>query len=700
MVGQASPPDIIMTSGDACPTDFLAALKEVIGAFLADSPGEVTLSAKDIAEMMKRHGWDGYKDKWLQTEIGRIINKHELGIYKKTNGKRLYIFERDTGFSDPATKRVTESTKRVTESTKRVTESSDPATKRVTESTKRDTESSERVTESNDKNEQDTSKNVHFNLAESLEEILERKQKQVPDLIEHATAEDYEDVVKAITLVDDKVLREEYLKQLSKKLKLPRKLFKDQVREYLEENKVPYEQPGMEDAGFVDEYNKRFAVLLGSNAGVLNLKQDELVIYNVPEFVNLVTANEIELVCTERGTMRETTKGNLWLRHPRRREYQGIEFLPNGSTAGFYNLWKGFPVKPDASAGKFDHFRELVDELICNGVEYEQGFVWNWMAALIQFPEKKQGTAIAIRGPKGVGKTVFGEVLHMLLGPYYVIADKEEHVSGRFNALLARCLLVHCDEAFFTGNQKAAGTVKSIITGPTNTIERKNKDAVNVKSYTRVLITSEKERICSADEGERRYAVFEMSAKRQNDITFFKGLFDELEAGGIQALMAYLLSLKVQDRLAIPQNDALKRQQIQNLDVIQSYLEYLCSHGILPDVERYWNTKNQATEERITTVEWTEKEGVVIRKDALYQHFVQITPKNHYIPVIAQFFIRLNFILKDDIKQLRPRERDRRYCYWMPPREYMMCRLSETFGINFDEIETKSEPEVNTEPTT
>ncbi len=528
-----------------------------------------------------------------------------------------------------------------------------------------------------------TGKSGGFDLAKSLEEIIEEKTKQVPALIESATAEDYDAVVKAIAVVEDKVLREEYLKQLSRHLKLPRKLFKDQVRELLYQNKIPYKsaQDADDRAEYVEEYNERFAVLIGGNAGVLNLQHKDLVIYSVAEFVNLVTANETSLVCNERGIMREVVKGQLWLKHHRRKEYQGVEFQPNGNTPGFYNLWDGFPVKEDKGAGKFGCFRELIDQLICNGNKDEQRFVWNWLASLFQFPGKKQGTAIAIRGKKGCGKTVFGEVLHMLLGRYYILADKEEHVSGRFNAHLAHCLLLHCDETFFTGNQRAAGTVKSIITSPTHTIERKGRDPICVRNYTRILITSEKDRICSADEEERRYAVFEISTKRQNDIVFFRKLFAELKNGGIESLMAYLLSKKVEDRLGIPHNKALADQQAQNLDVVASYLVYLCNEAILPDTEIYYNVKNQLHEERIRTVTWEDGGVVTVRKSAMYDYFKSITPKSSYIPHAVQFYSKLSFLLPGDLKVVQPRDRDQRRCYVFPPRAYVQSKLSERLGV-------------------
>jgi hypothetical protein len=44
---------------------------------------------------------------------------------------------------------------------------------------------------------------------------------------------------------------------------------------------------------------------------------------------------------------RVMSKGEYWLNHPQRRQYEGIEFEPSGhGRAGYYNLWRGFSVQP------------------------------------------------------------------------------------------------------------------------------------------------------------------------------------------------------------------------------------------------------------------------------------------------------------------------------------------------------------------
>ena len=35
-----------------------------------------------------------------------------------------------------------------------------------------------------------------------------------------------------------------------------------------------------------------------------------------------------------------------WLRHQKRRQYEGLVFAPGQETPGYYNLWRGFAVEP------------------------------------------------------------------------------------------------------------------------------------------------------------------------------------------------------------------------------------------------------------------------------------------------------------------------------------------------------------------
>jgi hypothetical protein len=155
---------------------------------------------------------------------------------------------------------------------------------------------------------------------------------------------------------------------------------------------------------------------------------------------------------------------NWWLAQPGRRQYEGITFAPEEAAEGYYNLWRGFAVKP-SEAGNCEMFKAHLFENVCSGSESVYRWVFGWFADIFQHPAQKCGTSLVLRGDQGVGKTIVGETFGRLLGIHYVQIADPRYVTGRFNAHMEKCLLLHCDEAFWAGSHEAEGKLKDLVTG-------------------------------------------------------------------------------------------------------------------------------------------------------------------------------------------------------------------------------------------
>ena len=88
--------------------------------------------------------------------------------------------------------------------------------------------------------------------------------------------------------------------------------------------------------------------------------------------------------------------------------------------------------------------RDFVHTL-CDRNQTETEVLLNWMSQMLVSPETKPDKAIAIFGPRGCGKGVFGHLLRSLLGTTKVIdtSRPDWDVWGRFNDGMAGSLLVH-----------------------------------------------------------------------------------------------------------------------------------------------------------------------------------------------------------------------------------------------------------------
>lgn len=246
------------------------------------------------------------------------------------------------------------------------------------------------------------------------------------------------------------------------------------------------------------------------------------------------------------GKQKVRTLAELWLEWGHRKQYDGIEFSPNGSTPGFWNLFQGFPVKPQP--GNCDLYLEHLKKVICCGNESAFDYVLRWMAHAIQKPGERPETAIVLRGKQGVGKGVAVDLFGSLFGAHYLTLYSHSQVSGRFNSHLKNVLLLHLNEALWGGKKESAGMLKGLITDPTVPIEAKGKDIYSIANYIRIIVASNETWAVPLDLDDRRFLILDASDEHKEDHVYFSAIMKQmLEEGGVSALMHTLTNLDLSD---------------------------------------------------------------------------------------------------------------------------------------------------------
>jgi hypothetical protein len=271
-----------------------------------------------------------------------------------------------------------------------------------------------------------------------------------------------------------------------------------------------------------------------------------------------------------------------WLRHPDRRQYEGLVFLPGRKEPRYYNLWRGFSVQP--RLGSCQLFLDHLFYNVCQGEVALYLWIVGWFADLFQNPGNKCGTSVVIRGKMGTGKTIVGKIIGSLLGDHYVVVSDPRYVTGRFNSHLVSCLLLHADEGFWAGDRAAEGKLKDLVTGGEHFIELKGKEPIRVRNFIRLLVTGNPDWIVPAGMEERRFAVFECGEDHIQDHPYFAGIEREMDNGGREALLDYLLrhDLSKVDLGEIPKTDALLDQKIASLPPEKGWWLDVLQSGRLP----------------------------------------------------------------------------------------------------------------------
>jgi hypothetical protein len=275
-----------------------------------------------------------------------------------------------------------------------------------------------------------------------------------------------------------------------------------------------------------------------------------------------------------------------WMESTERRGYDGICFAPEKPTpANFYNLWRGFAVQP-AESGEHPAVKRWLEHCrlnVCQGDEKLHAWLIGYFAHMIQKPWEKPLVALVFRGGKGVGKNALVGAIGNLLGGHYLLSSNRRYLVGNFNGHLENLLLFVLDEAFWSGDKQAEGTLKDLITGASHVIEHKGKEPYAVDNLTRVAIIGNENWLVPASHDERRFAVFNVGDGRKQDRNFFSGIARGMESGGAACLLRYLLTydLSVVDVNAPPASAGLLDQKHESLAPLAKYWLACLQDGML-----------------------------------------------------------------------------------------------------------------------
>jgi hypothetical protein len=264
--------------------------------------------------------------------------------------------------------------------------------------------------------------------------------------------------------------------------------------------------------------------------------------------------------------------GGWWLGHERRRQYETIVFSPEKDIEGAYNLWQGFSCEAlpgDAHQAYLTHLKDNV----CSGDEEHYQYLVNWMARGVQQPGSQGEVAVVLRGGRGAGKGTVATIYGSLWGRHFLHISSAKHMVGNFNAHLRDCVFLFADEAFFAGDKQHESSLKTLVTEDTNMIEPKGVDAELAPNYVHLMMSSNQDWVVPAGPDERRYFVLDVGEDHKQDLAYFKALRQQMEAGGKENLLHFLVTLDISEFEVrrVPQTKALQSQKTYSLSLEEAW---------------------------------------------------------------------------------------------------------------------------------
>ena len=214
-----------------------------------------------------------------------------------------------------------------------------------------------------------------------------------------------------------------------------------------------------------------------------------------------------------------------WRSWTDRREVWAIGFDPRSKeNTDIFNLWNGFAIsKEDADKTDDKEAQPILDhilELWCDGDSESYNYVLDMFAHYIQKPHIKTGVVLSLKSKQGGGKGIILNKLNDIIGDDHFCSNSNaNYLFGDFNGQLEGKILVNLDEAFWGGDKKMEGMMKSKITETKQTVRKLFKEAYTVDDYVNYIITTNNDWFAGVTEDDRRYYCLELVNKLSGRMT-------------------------------------------------------------------------------------------------------------------------------------------------------------------------------------
>ena len=255
---------------------------------------------------------------------------------------------------------------------------------------------------------------------------------------------------------------------------------------------------------------------------------------------------------------------------PNTKVFNAVAFSPLPTPPSTLNYWSGSPIEPEK--GCWYIIQQFLLDVICDGDIELYGYLFSFLAHMLQRPGEKPGIIIVLLGGQGTGKGTFFVLLRAIWPrPTLQVSDVDQ-VTGKFNAAIERSYLVCMDEALFVGDKRSADRLKSFVTEPIVTIEQKNQPRRTIKSYHRFFAASNHFHFAQVDADDRRFVFLRISDAHQGDLAYWKKVHAAIAdptviAGLVHDLLGYDLSaFNVRERPKTREHTVQKLRSLSGFD--------------------------------------------------------------------------------------------------------------------------------------
>ena len=227
-------------------------------------------------------------------------------------------------------------------------------------------------------------------------------------------------------------------------------------------------------------------------------------------------------------------------------------------------------------------------------------YIMSWLWRIINRPYNKTGIFMLFCGKQGTGKTMFADFLieHVFGKNLSFSTNGIKPLTQRFNGCTMSKLFCCCNELSTisdSGNNWHAGfdSMKNLITDKLISVEKKGMEHIMVDNHINFMGTTNNPNCIKVENGDRRYACFEVSSKYKGDYDYFDKLGDCMNEEGGNHFYNYLINYpkdKLVDIRKIPKTSLRSNLLENSKSQFERFTDDFLSEDYTMD-ERKWISK-------------------------------------------------------------------------------------------------------------
>jgi hypothetical protein len=186
----------------------------------------------------------------------------------------------------------------------------------------------------------------------------------------------------------------------------------------------------------------------------------------------------------------------------------------------YFNTWRPSELEP--VSGDVTVFIKHCEYIVPDPAERRT--LLDWLAYCVQFPGEKIMWALLLQGVQGTGKSFFGSLMRVLLGPHNVSFPSNDMIHEMFTAWQKSCQLVIIEELMARGRLELMNKLKPMITQEMTMVREMHKPAYEQPNVFNFLMFTNHEDAVILDATDRRYCVI-FSPAEPKDTEYYEILW-------------------------------------------------------------------------------------------------------------------------------------------------------------------------------